>query len=79
VNPLREFVEAYYGGVPGQKAPETDSDQLRAIADLLDRCDDIADRLLMRKAVQRDMQVSLRRIADNIEGLRWEGPEDAQR
>jgi hypothetical protein len=57
---LREVIDAAWGGY---ERPGTDAGILNAIADWMDRLDDVADKLARRPVVHRTMQADLRRIA----------------
>ena len=63
---LRKLIDAVYGG---WTRPSDDAGILRAIADYLDRIDDVAEGLLREAGsdheVHRTMQADLRRIADD--------------
>lgn len=65
-----EISSVLYGGMPGGR-PETDAGILRAIADVLDRCDAIADRAMAsvnnEHLVGHEWQDEMRRIAAELE------------
>jgi hypothetical protein len=67
---LRKLLEVLYGGVPGGR-PESDADQLRALADWLDKVDDTVDAAfgpsIRHDPDPRQIQTDLRRIADAIQ------------
>ena len=62
--PLRKLIDAIWGGFG---RPSDDASILRAIADWMDRLDDVGDELIGRPTVSREMQDDLRRIAQTIE------------
>jgi hypothetical protein len=73
-DPCKPVALAYHGGVPGQKMPPTDAQQLAAIADWLDIVDDKTEssyrasdtQPYMEALIGRGLQTSLRRIAARL-------------